>query len=210
VCLCFSAVPLFSDGTADVFAHPLTAATRARFEAVCALLAEHPITSGTFEQRRTSAALGRTLVSSGLFTIDAKRGMIWDTRAPFASVMIIGADFVTQKMPDGTTQKIDAAGNETFMRFAASIRAVFAGDSRVLRADFTVSFMENGENWVCGLVPRERALAQFAAKIRLSGTGGTIETIVMTQQNGDTVRWTLTGRRFTADADARALFENRR
>jgi outer membrane lipoprotein-sorting protein len=191
----------------DVFRFPLGTETLARYGEVSRTLAEHPVVTGTFTQTRTLSRVNRTMVSSGEFIIAAGTGMVWDTRAPFPSVMAVGRDYIVQSTPRGTRTRLEARGNETFLSLADTISAVFTGDAHRLQEDFDNYFTESAGSWFLGLIPREKTVRTFAAQITMSGDS-VIRSITLREQNGDTVRYELSGHRFpeSLTPDEKALF----
>jgi hypothetical protein len=212
----FAALPGPRAQSPGVFDHPLSAKTLPRYTALCAELAGRPYIQGAFEQTKTIPRLGRSLVSKGNFIIAAELGMVWETRSPFPSTMAVGRDFIIQSVPGGTKSKIDARGNETFLSLADTISAIFTGNAQRLREQFDNYFLEApaGTLWTLGLVPREKTVRVFAERIILSGdTGGAgkpalIRSIIIHEQNGGSVSYTLSDHRFPAalKADEKALF----
>jgi hypothetical protein len=197
----------------EIFAFPLGEANRAGFNEICAALSGHPFVRGRFVQTKTISRLNRSLVSEGNFIIAEDMGMVWETLSPFPSTLTAGRDYLVQFTPSGTKTRLDARGNETFLRFSDTISAVFSGNAQKLLDNFTVYFTESGGRWTMGLVPSEKAIRSFAARIIMSGEAppgeALIRTVILHEQNGDSVLYTLSGHRFPASlsTDERALFE---
>jgi hypothetical protein len=195
--------PLVSQvpGTVEnVFSHPLNAENRRGFDRVCAALSGHRVIRGNFTQTKTFFRAGRSLVSRGLFAVDAARGMIWDTREPFPSVMAVGRDFIVQT-GGGRKNRVDAAGNETFIRISGTMSAVFTGNEAKLLEGFDVCFTEGGGSWTMGLVPRDGATKAFARSIVLSGDADLRE-VSLLEQNGNSVRYELSAHSYGAALSA--------
>jgi outer membrane lipoprotein-sorting protein len=190
-----------------VFAFPLGEA--GRFSELCADLSGHPFIRGTFVQTKTISRLNRSLVSEGNFIIARDMGMVWETLKPFPSTMTAGRDYLLQSTPSGTKTRLDARGNETFLRFSDTISAVFSGDAQKLLDNFTVYFTEAGGVWTMGLVPSEKAIRTFAARIIMSGEASLIRTVTLHEQNGGSIRYALSGHSCPASLSAgeRALFD---
>ncbi|GHV42187.1 hypothetical protein AGMMS49546_20000 [Spirochaetia bacterium] len=212
LCLvCLWGLPVYSQD--DVFQFPLGEALP-QFNAVCGDLAKHRIVKGAFEQAKTISRLNRSLLSRGSFIIAAELGMVWDTRSPFPSTMTVGRDYIIQSVPGaGSRTRLDAAGNETFLRLADTISAIFTGNSQKLLDNFDVYFTFAGGTWSLGLIPREKAVRSFAAKIIMSGdyagsTPAVIRNIYIYEQNGDSIRYTLSDHRLNENLSPqeRALF----
>jgi outer membrane lipoprotein-sorting protein len=193
--------------TEDFFRFPLNAETRPRFEEVCRAFAGNPVVSGVFTQTKTISRLNRSLVSEGNFIIASGTGMIWDTRKPFPSIMAIGRDFIIQSTPSGTRTRLDAVGNETFLRFSDTISAVFSGDSRKLIDNFEIYFNPDGSSWTLGLLPKEKAIQNFAVCITMAGDA-VIRRITLYEQNGDLVTYELADHKFSGglSPSEKALF----
>ncbi|GHV54017.1 hypothetical protein AGMMS49579_13830 [Spirochaetia bacterium] len=202
-----------ADGAEDVFTFPLGESNRARFNELCAALSRHPFIRGTFSQAKTISRLNRSLVSEGNFIIARDMGMVWETLKPFPSTLITGRDYLVQSTPSGTKTRLDAQGNETFLRFSDTISAVFSGNSQKLLDNFTVYFTGSAGVWTIGLVPSEKAIRLFATRIIMSGESSPgqaqIRTVILHEQNGDSIRYTLSGHSFPAALSAaeRALFD---
>jgi hypothetical protein len=214
---CFAALPEARAQSFDVFNHPLSPETMSRYTALCAELAGYPVVKGNFEQTKTIPRLNRSLASTGKFLIAAELGMLWDTRAPFPSTMAVGRDFIIQSVPGGTKTKLDAGGNETFLSLADTLSALFTGKAQTLLEKFdnyfTESITANGNVWTLGLIPREKAIRAFMERIILNGeaAGGKpalVRSILIHEQNGGSVRYTLSDHRFPAalEADEKACF----
>jgi hypothetical protein len=183
-----------STGSA-VFHSPLSAQTLPRFHEICGILAEHPVVKGTFTQKKTITRLNRSLVSSGNFIIDAKLGIVWETLSPFPSTMAIGRDYIVQSVSGGAKKKLDAAGNDTFLRLSETLSAVFTGDAQKLLENFENYFTETDGTWTLGLIPLESAIRSFAATIIMSG-GSVIKSIAIYERNGDIIQYELSRHSF--------------
>ena len=191
----------------DVFNYPLGPRTRDAFTLTCARLAEHPFVKGQFEQEKTLSRLNRSLKSSGNFIIAAEQGMVWETLKPFPSTLALGKDYLVQSRPGGQKTVLSAAGNETFIRMAEVLNAVFSGNSQGLLENFDVYYAGGVSGWKLGLVPLDKAIASFAVTIIMSGDS-VIRTMVINEQNGDSVSYLLSNHNYPADLDAneKALF----
>jgi hypothetical protein len=213
-CIGFFILPVFApaqsaSGDEQVFLHPLTATTRPRFEAAAARLAQAPVVRGRFELRKTIRKLNRPIVSSGAYLISAGDGMVWYTQKPFPSTMVLGRNFILQTTPDGTRVRLSAEGNEAFLRIAEIMNALFAGDTKTLTAHFDVCFTETGGVWNLGLISKDAAVKNAAARILMTGSDR-IHALVLYQQNGDMITYLFEGQEFSneARADEKALFKS--
>jgi hypothetical protein len=192
---CLGPLSARTDDASGAFSYPLSPETRGRFNSVCGALAEHPVIRGNFEQTKTLSRLKRTLVSRGNFIIAADMGMVWETLSPFPSTMTVGRDFIIQQAASGSRTKIDALGNETFLRLSAVISAVFSGNSQKLLDNFEIFFTGSEGGWVLGLVPFEQSIRSFADRIIMRGDS-VIRSINLYENNGDTITYILSNHVF--------------
>jgi hypothetical protein len=200
----------------EIFSHPLDSKTLDAFKTTCSRLAEHPVVRGNFEQEKNLSRLNRSLKSSGNFIIAAGLGMVWDTVKPFPSTLTLGKDYLIQSKPNGQKNVLSAQGNETFLRMAEVISAVFSGNSQGLMDNFKVYFSANGGSadaaWELGLSPLNAAIGAFAEKIVMRGggapNGAAIRSILIYEQNGDTVQYVLSNHSYPAELNGneKALF----
>jgi hypothetical protein len=153
-------------------------------------LGEPPVIKGAFEQTKILSHLNRSLVSRGNFIIADGFGMLWETLSPFPSTMAVGRDFLIQSVPGGAKTKLDAAGNETFLRLAGIISAVFSGDSQKLLDNFDNYFTETEGRWTLGLIPRDQAIRSFSTRIIISGDS-VIRGIILYEQNDNRIEYIL-------------------
>jgi len=193
--------------TEEIFRHPLEARTMDAFKTTCSRLAEHPVVRGNFEQEKTLNRLNRSLKSSGNFIIAAGLGMVWDTVKPFPSTLALGKNYIIQSRPGGQRTVLSAQGNETFLRMAEVISAVFSGNSQGLIDNFIIYYSSNAAAWELGLSPRDTAIGAFAEKIIMKGDT-VIKSIFIYEQNNDTVQYLLSNHNYPAELNVneKALF----
>jgi hypothetical protein len=182
----------------DIFRHPLNSQTMEAFKTTCSRLAEHSLVQGNFEQEKTLSRLNRSLKSSGKFIIAAGLGMVWDTVKPFPSTLTLGKDYLIQSRPGGQKTVLSAQGNETFIRMAEVISAVFSGNSQGLVEHFEIYYSGSAAAWELGLSPLDSALGSFAEKIIMKG-GAAIRSIFVYEQNGDTLHYILSNHSYPAE-----------
>lgn len=193
----------------EIFRHPLNAETMEAFKTTCTRLAEHPFIKGTFEQEKILSRLKRSLKSEGNFIIADQTGMVWETLKPFPSTLALGRDYLIQSRPGGQKNAISAQGNETFLRLAEVISAVFSGQAQGLLDNFEIFFKGSGTAgpaagnagsaaWELGLCPLNRAIGSFAEKIIMKGDTA-IRSILINEQNGDTTSYILSNHSYPAE-----------
>jgi hypothetical protein len=182
----------------DIFSHPLRSETMNAFNVTCAQLAEHSLVRGNFEQEKILNRLNRSLKSSGNFIIAADTGMVWETLKPFPSTLALGKDFLIQSRPGGQKTVLSASGNETFIRLAEVLSAVFSGQSQGLLSNFEVFYSGSASGWELGLTPSDRAIASFIVKIAMKGDR-VIRSITIHEQNGDSIIYILSNHNYPVE-----------
>jgi len=201
--LFFLTASLWAQSAEEIFRHPLDSQTMNAFNATCSRLAEHSVVRGNFEQEKTLSRLNRSLKSSGNFIIAKELGMVWDTVKPFPSTLTLGKDYIIQSRPGGQKTVLNAQGNETFLRMAEVISAIFSGNSKGLIDNFNIFYSGNGGEWELGLSPKDSAIGAFAEKIIMKGitsnNTNAIKSILIYEQSGDTVLYVLSNHSYSED-----------
>ncbi|MCL2294643.1 MAG: outer membrane lipoprotein carrier protein LolA [Spirochaetes bacterium] len=196
LCLFFLVAAVWAQD--DIFLHPLKAPDIDAFRTTLGLLAKNQIVRGSFEQEKTLSRHNRSLKSSGNFIIASELGMVWETLRPFPSALTLGRDYLVQSRPGGQRTVLGAQGNETFIRLAEVISMVFTGNAQGLLDNFEVYYFGNAANWELGLLPRDRTIASFAARITMKGDA-VIRSIFIYEQNGDTIKYVLSNHNFPSE-----------
>jgi hypothetical protein len=198
----------------EIFNHPLGQRTMDAFKTACSRVAEHPLIRGNFEQEKIISSLNRTLKSSGNFIIAAGLGLVWDTIKPFPSTLTLGKDYMIQSRSGRQKTVLSAQGNETFLRMAEVISAIFSGNSQGLIDNFNIYFSPRvaaaDYEWELGLIPKDTTMSAFAEKIIMKGST-TIRSILIYERNGDSVQYVLTNHNYPVELNAneKALFARR-
>jgi len=200
--LIFCAAGLWAQTPAEeIFSHPLGPQNTDAFNLTCSNLAAHKLARGKFEQEKKINKLNRSLKSSGNFLIAAELGMVWDTVKPFPSTLVLGSDYLIQSRPGGQRTVLNAKGNEIFTGMAEVMSAVFSGNSRGLLENFDVYYSGGASAWELGLSPRNGAISSFAQKIIMKG-GADIKSILIYEQNGDTVQYFLSNHSYPSELNS--------
>jgi len=185
----------------EIFSRPLEPQTMDAFKTTCSRIAEHVFVCGQFEQEKTIKHLNRSLKSSGNFIIAIGLGMVWDTVKPYPSTLTLGKDYIIQSRPGRKKTVLSAQGNETFLRMAEVISAIFSGNSQELMDNFNVYYYGSAASWEMGLSPKNNAIGSFAEKITMNGDTA-IKSIMIYEQNGDTVKYNLSNHSYPAELNA--------
>ena len=138
---------------------------------VAARLADAPVIHGQFEQTRRLAGFSNPLVSRGDFVLAKSRGVVWATREPFASSLLVTPDRLVMRGADGKVQQQMQADSQPAMRVVGeSMIAVLRGDLRSLQKRFDVTGKLVGKaGWALTLTPTDAGMRRVFTRIELAG-----------------------------------------
>lgn len=170
---------------ADLFDRPVSAEEllRTTLARPAAELSSAQVLRGQFVQRRYLSGLPRPLVSSGEFLLARDAGILWETRAPFASEFVLAdsgmilRDGVSQSRVKSTDQPALRAVLELFL-------AIFALDVARLEVSFDLYGEASGEHWRLGLKPKQARMAEVFTRAVVSGSRH-VERVELEAPNGD-------------------------
>jgi outer membrane lipoprotein-sorting protein len=159
-CLLAAALPL----TAAEPVSPLVQQVRER-------LADAPVLRGRFEQRKTLKGFKNPLVSRGDFLVAKERGVVWHTREPFESSLVVTRERLLSRQADGRVDtKVEARDEPGLRAVNEMLFALMAADLQTLAARFRIEGeLQGAAGWRLVLTPREAALAQWLARVELEG-----------------------------------------
>lgn len=126
---------------------------------------------GGFEQEKRLAGFRQPLRSKGRFVLAREHGILWDTQAPFPSLVVFAGDRILARAPDGGLRvEVDASGRPGMASANALVFALIAGDLDTLSAQFDArgALAEDG-SWTLRLVPRAGPLSAALNGVRLEG-----------------------------------------
>lgn len=145
-----------------------------------------PVLRGQFTQEKRVAGFRNPLRSSGQFVLDVNRGVIWDTREPFASEVLLTPTRIATRLPDGSLRvEADARQQPELAAINATLFALMAGRIEALEQDFQLQALSlPGPRWELHLVPKDALLAQVFARIDLGGARF-VEQVLLHARDGD-------------------------
>ena len=122
-------------------------------------LVKAPITQATFQQEKHLKILSRPLMSSGLFTYDQSKGVIWKTLVPAPSLLLVNE---SQLISGQGEQNVPAAFGKVF-------KAMLGGDLNELTEGFLLTGEHKNNTWQLQLTPTDQFLQKIISTITLSG-----------------------------------------
>ena len=139
---------------------------------VRARLVQVSVLRGSFEQEKQVSGFRNPLKSSGDFLLAQGKGLVWNTRRPFASTLVLTARGMRVGAP-GNRQKPDGPATMTGAGVGMAnelLMALLAGDVASLSRQFRIveSLSADG-SWRLELVPRKRPMKTVFKQIELRG-----------------------------------------
>lgn len=169
------------------------------FQFICSKLSEAKIVKGDFTLAQKSAKTGKTINSSGTYTLSQKDGIIWFTEKPVKSVMVMMDDKIVQEMR-GQKRVMDGKQNETFKGIANVTSAIFTGRYDDIKLKFEIKWTENesGGNIIdVELVPTDKTIAAYLKKVyikaQITKDSAEINEFTIIQFNDDEKKYVLSG-----------------
>ncbi|MBJ7516579.1 MAG: outer membrane lipoprotein carrier protein LolA, partial [Stenotrophomonas sp.] len=102
-------------------------------QAIAREVARPAVLRGEFSQEKQVAGFRNPLRSQGRFVVARERGVIWTTLKPFPSEMVITAERILSRQPDGTTRvELDAREQPAMRSVNAILFALMSGDVQAL------------------------------------------------------------------------------
>lgn len=149
-------------------------------------LADAPVLRGRFEQRKTLKGFKNPLVSRGDFLVAKDRGVVWHTREPFESSLVVTRERLLSRQADGRVDtKVEARDEPGLRAVNEMLFALMAADLQALAARFRIEGeLQGSEGWRLVLTPREAALAQWLARVELEGERF-VRSVKLTESQGD-------------------------
>lgn len=149
-------------------------------------IAQAPVLRGQFTQEKQVAGFRNPLRSSGQFVLDAGRGVIWTTQAPFPSEVLITPAHIAIRQADGRLRiEADARRQPELAAINATLFALMAGRIQTLAQDFQIRELRVlDRQWQLQLEPKDALLAQVFTRIDLAGARF-VEQVRLQARDGD-------------------------
>jgi len=126
---------------------------------ITARLAKSPITQGYFHQQKHLKVLHKPIISTGTFTYDQNKGVIWKTLTPIVSLLLVNE---SRLLTGQGEQAVPAAFGKVF-------KAMLGGDLAALTDGFTVTGSDQKTSWQLELAPKDEMLKKIISTMMLSG-----------------------------------------
>lgn len=153
---------------------------------VHARLADTAVLRGGFVQEKQLQGFHNPLRSTGEFLLARGHGMVWDTRTPFASRVVMSERGLRVIESDGSVRVIVGDADASVANTAnALMMALLTGDTAALSAQFAIeeTLLTDG-GWTLGLVPRPGVMSTLYRRIDVQGDRF-VRRVALEDSNGD-------------------------
>lgn len=167
------------------------------YEQACRVMKAEKNISGDFIQKRTIAANGRTLKSSGVFTASSEK-IIWETTKPIKNKVIITQGKITHTDSKGKLNSLDGTQNSMFELSSKMIASLLSGNREEFEQYFEVDFTNasDGENWTMKLTPKDSTFSQGVSHINLAGNSKVLNSMETILRTKDSILYEFLNQRF--------------
>jgi hypothetical protein len=163
------------------------------------------VLQGEFEQSRSLQGFKHPLVSRGEFLLARSKGIVWDTKQPFASTVVITRDKLLARRADGTVAtQLDAAKEPALRLVNELMFALLGGDLPALARRFRIEGELLGHSgWKLQLTPTDALLKSQFESIALEGDRQ-VKRVRIAERNGDVTQIGFSELRASASLGAEA------
>ena len=124
--------------------------------------------------------------TEGVYFLDLKKGIVWETLKPFANTMIFSEKGIKSVNKHGT-QVISAQDIPYLKTVNALMLALFSAQTERLDKDFDIHLKGSSAHWTMTLVPKKTsALANVFKTMEITGAASPQSIIMLNRQNETT------------------------
>lgn len=148
--------------------------------------------SAHFVELKTVHMLTRPIRATGTLSYVAPDKLEKITTAPAPETIRLDGDTLTGTRSNGDDYSVDIAGHSEIAAMVEGIRSTLAGDLPTLQRYYAIAFSGGPDRWQMDLAPKDRRVREKVDRIRISGTGTTIDRIAVDEKDGDHSEMTIT------------------
>lgn len=148
------------------------------------------LTTGHFVQERELTGFPKPMRTEGVYFLDLKKGIVWETVKPFANTMIFSEKGIKSVNKHGT--RVISAQDIPYLKTVnALMLALFSAQTERLDKDFDIHLKGSSAHWTMTLVPKKTsALATVFKTMEITGAASP-ESIKMVNRQNETTRLQL-------------------
>jgi len=184
---------LFSSiSSAQTLKKPTETQRKAMIAAITKATSQTKTLQCRFVQTKTMSFLNDKMTSEGVMYYDAKGKLRWEYTKPYTYTFIINNNKVYIKS-GAKSNTIDIRSSRLFQTIARIMMTSLTGKNLTSNEDFSVQLMMQGNDYVALLTPKKKELKKLYKQVKVvfDSQKKTVETIDMTEVNGDKTRIAL-------------------
>ena len=148
-------------------------------------LASAQLTTGHFVQERELTGFPKPMRTEGVYFLDLKKGIVWETLKPFANTLIFSEKGIKRINKHGA-QVISAQDIPYLKTVNALMLSLFSAQTEGLNKDFDILLKGSSARWSMTLVPKKTsALATVFKTMEITGAASP-ESIKMVNRQNET------------------------
>lgn len=161
-------------------------------QALSKSLASAQLTTGHFVQERELTGFPKPMRTEGVYFLDLKKGIVWETLKPFANTLIFSEKGIKRINKHGA-QVISAQDIPYLKTVNALMLSLFSAQTEGLNKDFDILLKGSSARWSMTLVPKKTsALATVFNSLEITGAASP-QSIKMVNRQNETTRLQLSG-----------------
>lgn len=161
-------------------------------QALSKSLASAQLTTGHFVQERELTGFPKPMRTEGVYFLDLKKGIVWETLKPFANTLIFSEKGIKRINKHGA-QVISAQDIPYLKTVNALMLSLFSAQTASLNKDFDILLEGSSARWSMTLVPKKTsALATVFNSLEITGAASP-QSIKMVNRQNETTRLQLSG-----------------
>lgn len=161
-------------------------------QALSKSLASAQLTTGHFVQERELTGFPKPMRTEGVYFLDLKKGIVWETLKPFANTLIFSEKGIKRINKHGA-QVISAQDIPYLKTVNALMLSLFSAQTEGLNKDFDILLKGSSARWSMTLVPKKTsALATVFNSLEITGVASP-QSIKMVNRQNETTRLQLSG-----------------
>lgn len=161
-------------------------------QALSKSLASAQLTTGHFVQERELTGFPKPMRTEGVYFLDLKKGIVWETLKPFANTLIFSEKGIKRINKHGA-QVISAQDIPYLKTVNALMLSLFSAQTEGLNKDFDILLKGSSARWSMTLVPKKTsALTTVFNSLEITGAASP-QSIKMVNRQNETTRLQLSG-----------------
>lgn len=152
-------------------------------EELSARLERPSLVAGSFEQEKHLIGFPKPLKTQGVYTFWADHGIVWETKTPFASKMILTPTQL-RSISDYQERTVSSEDNPHLRVLNQLLIGLMQGDVKVISEHFNVALNDSNDQWQMLLMPKDKNIKMVFVKILIDGDKE-VKTLRFYSPNGD-------------------------